>query len=150
MAFLASEGCELSGEVWSVGGGSVSRFFTGLTDGYFKHPLNEGELTIEDVYSDFLDSFARALDPHSNYLPQEVFEDFRIGMELSLEGIGALLGRENEYTQISRVVPGGPVAKDGRVYILTDRGAIHCLDLKSGKEVWQQPMERACAARETG
>ena len=32
-----------------VGGGSVSRFFIGLTDGYFKHPGREGVLTIEDV-----------------------------------------------------------------------------------------------------
>ncbi len=49
VAYLASETCELTGEVWSVGGGSVSRFFVGLTDGYFKHPLKEGEITIEDI-----------------------------------------------------------------------------------------------------
>lgn len=49
VAYLASEECELTGEIWSVGGGSVSRFFVGLTDGYFKHPLDDGELTIEDV-----------------------------------------------------------------------------------------------------
>jgi NAD(P)-dependent dehydrogenase (short-subunit alcohol dehydrogenase family) len=48
VAFLVSEACELTGEIWSVGGGSVSRFFIGLTDGYFKHP-NEGDLTIEDI-----------------------------------------------------------------------------------------------------
>jgi len=47
--FLVSEGCELSGEVWSVGGGSVSRVFTGLTSGYFKHPDRGGPLTVEDV-----------------------------------------------------------------------------------------------------
>lgn len=47
-AYLVSEECELTGEIWSVGGGSVSRFFIGLTDGYFKHP-NDGDLTIEDV-----------------------------------------------------------------------------------------------------
>jgi hypothetical protein len=35
--------------VWSVGGGQVSRFFIGLTDGYFKHPDRHGGLTIEDV-----------------------------------------------------------------------------------------------------
>lgn len=47
-AYLVSEECELTGEIWSVGGGSVSRFFIGLTDGYFKHP-QEGDLTIEDI-----------------------------------------------------------------------------------------------------
>ncbi len=49
VAYLCSEACTLSGEIWSVGGGSVSRFFVGLTDGYFKHPDKEGPLTIEDV-----------------------------------------------------------------------------------------------------
>jgi NAD(P)-dependent dehydrogenase (short-subunit alcohol dehydrogenase family) len=49
VAYLASEECELTGEVWSVGGGSVSRFFVGLTDGYFKHPLTDGPVMIEDI-----------------------------------------------------------------------------------------------------
>ena len=49
VAYLASEACELTGEVWSVGGGSVSRFFVGLTDGFFKHPIADGEITIEDI-----------------------------------------------------------------------------------------------------
>ncbi len=48
-AYLCSEECEVSGEVWSAGAGSVSRFFVGLTDGYFKHPENEGPLTLDDV-----------------------------------------------------------------------------------------------------
>ncbi len=48
VAYLVSEECELTGEIWSVGGGSVSRFFIGLTQGYFKNP-DEGALTIEDV-----------------------------------------------------------------------------------------------------
>ncbi len=49
VAYLCSEECQLTGEIWSVGGGSVSRFFVGLTDGYFKHPDKEGPLTVEDV-----------------------------------------------------------------------------------------------------
>jgi NAD(P)-dependent dehydrogenase (short-subunit alcohol dehydrogenase family) len=49
VAYFASEACEFTGEIWSVGGGQVSRFFIGLTDGYFKHPMNEGRLTLEDV-----------------------------------------------------------------------------------------------------
>jgi len=49
VAYLASEECEVSGEVYSVAGGSVSRMFVGLTPGWFKHPEKEGLLTIEDV-----------------------------------------------------------------------------------------------------
>ncbi len=49
VAYLASEECSVSGEIWSVGGSSVSRFFIGLTQGYFKHPMSEGPLTVADV-----------------------------------------------------------------------------------------------------
>lgn len=49
VAYLVSEECELSGEVWSIGAGSVSRIFTGLTPGYFKHPEKDGPISIEDV-----------------------------------------------------------------------------------------------------
>ena len=49
VAYFASEDCEVTGEVWSVGGGSVSRMFIGLTDGIFKKPSEAGPLTIEDV-----------------------------------------------------------------------------------------------------
>lgn len=49
VAYLASEECEVSGEVYSVAGGSVSRMFVGLTPGWFKHPDTDGNLTIEDV-----------------------------------------------------------------------------------------------------
>jgi len=44
VAYLASEACEVSGEVFSAGGGTVSRFFVGLTPGY-----NNPALTAEDV-----------------------------------------------------------------------------------------------------
>lgn len=49
VVFFASDACELTGEVWSVGSGSVNRLFTGRTAGYFKHPESEGALTAEDV-----------------------------------------------------------------------------------------------------
>jgi NAD(P)-dependent dehydrogenase (short-subunit alcohol dehydrogenase family) len=49
VAYLCSEACQLTGEIWSVGGGSVSRVFVALADGYFKHPDRDGLLTIEDV-----------------------------------------------------------------------------------------------------
>jgi len=49
VAYLASDAHEHTGEVWSVGGGSVSRVFTALSEGYFKHPDREGPMTVEDV-----------------------------------------------------------------------------------------------------
>jgi NAD(P)-dependent dehydrogenase (short-subunit alcohol dehydrogenase family) len=49
VVYLVSEQCELSGDVWSIGAGSVSRIFTGLCSGYFKHPEKDGPISIEDV-----------------------------------------------------------------------------------------------------
>lgn len=44
VCWLASEECETTGEVYSVAGGVVARFFIGLTPGYFKK-----DLSVEDV-----------------------------------------------------------------------------------------------------
>jgi NAD(P)-dependent dehydrogenase (short-subunit alcohol dehydrogenase family) len=49
VAYLCSEGCAVTGEIYSAAGGVVSRMFVGLTAGWFKHPEREGALTPEDV-----------------------------------------------------------------------------------------------------
>ena len=36
-----------------------------------------------------------------------------------------------------------PVADKGRLYLLTDRGMIHCLDLKTGKDIWKEKLPRS-------
>ena len=73
------------------------------------------ELNSDDVFQFFMNAFAVSIEPHTSYLSARNSENFEISMKLSLEGIGALLGRTNEYTEVSRVVPGGPVFKDGRL-----------------------------------
>jgi len=44
VCWLASEACEVTGEVYSAAGGIISRYFIGLTPGYFNP-----QLTAEDV-----------------------------------------------------------------------------------------------------
>lgn len=39
-----------------------------------------------------------------------------------------------------------PVGSDGRVYLLSDRGEVHCLDAKSGKDLWKGMIPRASAS----
>jgi len=65
------------------------------------------EITEQDLYSAFLDTFARTLDPHSSYFSPDFFEDFQIQMQLSLEGIGVALGEEDGYSIVRRIIPGG-------------------------------------------
>ena len=86
-----------------------------LTERYDNLARRINELNKEDVFQFFMNAFAASIEPHTAYLSPRTSENFEISMKLSLEGIGALLGRENEYTVISRVVPGGPAAKDGRL-----------------------------------
>jgi carboxyl-terminal processing protease len=73
------------------------------------------ETSLDDLYSSYLDSFARALDPHSSFFSKDVLEDFQIQMSLSLEGIGATLSSENGFTVVEQLVPGGAAFKSGLV-----------------------------------
>jgi carboxyl-terminal processing protease len=72
-----------------------------------------GELDSEDVFQYFMNAFATSIEPHTGYLAPRTSENFQISMRLSLEGIGAVLQRENEYTTVRRVVPGGPAYEQG-------------------------------------
>jgi len=86
-----------------------------LTERYDNLDRRINELNTEDVFQFFMNAFAQSIEPHTAYLSPRTSENFEISMKLSLEGIGALLGRENEYTTISMVVTGGPAEQDGRL-----------------------------------
>jgi carboxyl-terminal processing protease len=86
-----------------------------LTERYDNQERRISELNNEDVFQFFMNAFAQSIEPHTAYLSPRSSENFEISMKLSLEGIGALLGRENEYTLISSIVPGGPADQDGRL-----------------------------------
>lgn len=73
------------------------------------------ETTQDDLFSGYLDSFARALDPHSSFFSRDVLEDFEIQMRLSLEGIGATLSSQDGFTVVEQLVPGGAAAKSGQI-----------------------------------
>ena len=65
----------------------------------------------------YLDSFAHSLDSHSSYLDSEAIEDFKISMELSLEGIGATLSSRFGYTIVDRLVHGGAAFRSKKIKI---------------------------------
>lgn len=65
----------------------------------------------------YLTSLLQTFDPHSSYMSAQTLEDFRISMELSLEGIGAALRSEDGYTIVHEIVPGGAADKDGRLKV---------------------------------
>ncbi|MEO7387790.1 MAG: carboxy terminal-processing peptidase [Gammaproteobacteria bacterium] len=73
------------------------------------------ELDSDEVFETFMNSFARTLDPHSNYLSPRQSEEYRIQMSLSYQGIGASLQLDEDFVQVMNVIPGGPAAIDGRL-----------------------------------
>src|SRR5665811_768235 len=62
----------------------------------------------EDVFQDFMNAYAMAIDPHTNYFGVRASEEFDISMRLSLVGIGASLYDKDEYTTIKELLAGGP------------------------------------------
>ena len=60
VAYLAHADCPVSGEIYTVGGGQVSRFFIGRTKGYYNPSL-----TVEDVGA----HFEQIRDPAEHTIP---------------------------------------------------------------------------------
>lgn len=75
------------------------------------------QLDRQDVFQSFLNAYAMAIEPHTNYLGPRASENFAISMRLSLEGIGAVLQRDGEFVVIRSVVEGGPAAMGGKVKV---------------------------------
>ncbi len=73
------------------------------------------QLESQDVFQTFINAYAQSLEPHTAYMSPRVSENFDINMRLSLEGIGAVLRTEDEYTIVQRIVVGGPAAKSGKI-----------------------------------
>lgn len=69
----------------------------------------------EDAFQAYMNAFTGMWDPHTSYFSPRGSENFNINMSLSLEGIGAVLQSDNEYTKVVRLVPGGPASKQGQL-----------------------------------
>lgn len=70
----------------------------------------------DDVFQTFANAYTRALEPHTAYMSPSLSENFDISMSLSLEGIGAVLGSDGDYTTIQRTIPGGPARQSGQIH----------------------------------
>ena len=89
--------------------------------------LKEAKNELKKIYSDRLSSiskiresdrfgllannFLSMLDPHATYFSKRDMENWNLRMNLSFEGIGAILGYEDEKAKIQELMPGGPAIK---------------------------------------
>ena len=68
-----------------------------------------------DVFQNFMTALSQSYGPHTQYFSPRLSENFDINMSLSLEGIGAVLTIDNEYTKVVRLVTEGPADKAGQL-----------------------------------
>jgi len=73
------------------------------------------ELKGEDVFQTFLNSYANSVDPHTDYFTPKTADNFNVSMSLSLEGIGAVLQKQDDVVAIREIVPGGPAGKSNKL-----------------------------------
>ena len=74
-----------------------------------------GQMETEDVFQTFINAFTLSVEPHTSYMSPRLSENFDIGMRLSLQGIGAVLRNDNEFTEIQSTVAGGPAERSGEL-----------------------------------
>lgn len=73
------------------------------------------QIRSEDAFQVYMNAYTTVYDPHTNYMSPSTSDNFNINMRLSLEGIGAVLQSDNEYTKVVSLVTGGPAEKQGQL-----------------------------------
>jgi len=73
------------------------------------------QLKADEVFEWFMNAYAKELGPHTQYMSDATAENFRINLSLSLQGIGAALQTEEDYTVINRIIKGGPAERSGLI-----------------------------------
>lgn len=81
-----------------------------LEERYEQMGRRVSQLSANDVFQIFVNAYTLSVEPHTSYFSPRSSENFEINMSLSLEGIGAALQTEDEYTVVQRVITGGPAA----------------------------------------
>ncbi len=99
--------------VLKLEGKTYSEIAKTLKDRYQQQKRRISQLSSQDVFQIIVNAYMSAIEPHTGYFSPRATENFKIRMSLSLEGIGAVLQAQNEFTVVQRVVPGGPAEFEG-------------------------------------
>ena len=73
------------------------------------------QITGKDTFETYMNRAAECFDPHTQYFAPRKSENFDIHMSQSLEGIGAVLQSEYQYTKVVRLIPAGPADKSKKL-----------------------------------
>ncbi len=70
-----------------------------------------------DRFGLLANNFLSMLDPHASYFSERDYENWNLRLGLSFQGIGAILGYENEKAKIQELMPGGPALKSKKIKV---------------------------------
>ena len=109
-------------EIWRlrIKNSVLSLKLTGDSDEEIKDKLSKryrnqlsqiGKTNDRDIFQAYLSTVATAVDPHTSYFSPRDSENFNMGLSLSLQGIGAQLTTEEEYTKVAELIKGGPAER---------------------------------------
>lgn len=88
-----------------------------------------------DRFEMYVNSITNVFDPHSDYFNPKEKEDFDINMSGRLEGIGARLQMDGDYTKVVAVIPGGPAWKqkelevDDKIFKVQQENQVEAVDV---------------------
>ncbi|MEO1255460.1 MAG: carboxy terminal-processing peptidase, partial [Bacteroidota bacterium] len=92
---------KLAGREWNDISESLTKRYQRISKAIYQY-------NSEDVFQSYMNAYTNAYDPHTDYFSPPDAENFQIDMSLSLEGIGARLMQNLDYTQVADIIPGGP------------------------------------------
>ena len=113
-------------EIWRkrIKNSVLSLKLTGDTDEEIKDKLSKRyrnqlsqvlKTNERDIFQAYLSTVAKAVDPHTDYYSPRDSENFNMQLSLSLQGIGAQLTTEEEYTKVVELIKGGPAERGGEL-----------------------------------
>ncbi len=70
----------------------------------------------EDAFQTYMNAFAGVVDPHTDYFSPSVADNFNVEMSQKLEGIGATLSTEGDYTKVRELVKGAPAERSKKLF----------------------------------
>ncbi len=87
-----------------------------LTRRYERRLQMAREFNYDEVLEFYLDAYAHAFDPHSDYFGHQEAREFNSELNLSVAGIGGSLEAKGGNWVVGSLVPGGPAARSGRLH----------------------------------
>jgi carboxyl-terminal processing protease len=84
---------------------------------YERYIKSVSQTTKTDIFGIYMNAIVEAYDPHTNFFSPTVADRFNQDISQSLEGIGARLQADNDYTKVNEILSGGPAEKSDLIHV---------------------------------